>query len=204
MEISLNLILEVSLKLFLNRGIKSQTMDDIANGLKISKKTLYQFVTDKQDLVLKTVKKFCFDDIKMISEVKSEASNAIEESVLITKHVKKKFTSIHPSIMYDLEKYYPEAWDVFQNHQNNFVFETVKNNLNNGIAEGYYAEDIIPEIIAKAYISKLYAMTDRSDLVLAKYDFGTLFVEFMKYHLRGIVSEKGLRYLKQKIKTLYT
>lgn len=203
MEISLNLILEVTLKLFLDRGIKSQTMDDIANGLKISKKTLYQFVTDKQDLVLKTVKKFCFDDIKMISEVKSEASNAIEESILITKHVKKKFRNIHTSIIFDLEKYYPEAWEVFQNHQNNFVFETIKNNLNNGISEGYYYEDIIPDIIAKAYISKLYAMTDRYDSVLAQYDFGTLFAEFMKYHLRGIVSEKGLKYLKQKLKTLY-
>lgn len=201
MDVKINNILEQSTKLFLRYGIKSLTMDDISNELKISKKTLYQFVSDKQDLVQKAMEKYCTDDKLMVEEIKGEAGNAVEESLLITKHVKQKFAAIHPSIYYDLEKYYPEAWTKMREHQYGFVFETVQNNLKNGINEGYYRTDINPEIIARAYVTTVYAMVDRTDVVLNRYDFGTIYEEFMKYHLRGIASEKGHQYLDTKLKT---
>lgn len=182
-------------------GIKSLTMDDIANELKVSKKTLYQFVSDKQDLVLKTLQKYCEGDKLMVAEIQNKAANAMEESLMITKHVKEKFAAIHPSINYDLEKYYPDAWKMMQGHQLHFVFETVKKNLEKGMAEGFYRDDLNPEIIARAYVTKVYAMIDRTDDIFGKYDFGTIYGEFMRYHLRGIASEKGHKHLNSKLKT---
>lgn len=201
MDLKLNLILDQAAKLFMKYGIKSLTMDDIANELKVSKKTLYLFVTDKQDLVLKTLQKFCNEDKTMVEEIEKQNTNAMEECLLITKHVKQKFSAIHQSIHYDLEKYYPDAWTMMQNHQLNFVFETVKKNLEKGIAEGYYRDDLHPEIIARAYVTKIYAMIDRTDEILKKYDFGTIYGEVMRYHLRGIASEKGHKMLNNKLKS---
>lgn len=201
MDLKLNNILEQSNKLFLKFGIKSLTMDDIANELKVSKKTLYQFVSDKQDLVQRVMEKYCSEDKIMVEEIKKQAENAIEESLLITKHVKQKFATIHPSIHYDLEKYYPEAYLKMKDHQEHFVYETTRENIEKGKAEGYYREDISAEIIARAYVTTVYAMIDRTDEVLMRYDFGTIYVEFMKYHLRGIASEKGHKFLNNKLKT---
>ncbi|HYG53648.1 MAG TPA: TetR/AcrR family transcriptional regulator [Flavobacteriales bacterium] len=201
MDLKLNAILEQAAKLFMKYGIKSLTMDDIANELKVSKKTLYLFVTDKQDLVLKTLEKYCNEDKQMVAEIQKQAGNAMEECLMITKHVKQKFASIHPSIHYDLEKYYPEAWQMMNNHQLHFVFDAVKSNLEKGMAEGYYREDLNPEIIARAFVTKVYAMTDRTDPVLQKYDFGTIYAELMRYHLRGIASEKGHKQLNSKLKS---
>ena len=200
MDLKLNNILEQAARLFMKYGIKSLTMDDIANELKVSKKTLYLFVTDKQDLVLKTLQKYCDEDKKMVEEIKKQATNAMEECLMITKHVKQKFSSIHQSIYYDLEKYYPDAWKMMQDHQLNFVFETVKNNMEKGMEEGLYREDLNPEIIARAYVTKIYAMIDRTDEILKKYDFGTIYTEVMRYHLRGIASEKGHKQLNNKLK----
>ena len=45
-----NILLKVR-ELYMKYGIKSITMDDVARELSISKKTLYQYVTDKDDLV---------------------------------------------------------------------------------------------------------------------------------------------------------
>ena len=201
MDLKLNQILEHSARLFLKFGIKSLTMDDIANELKVSKKTLYLFVTDKQDLVLKVMDQYCTEDKTIVAEIKAQASNAIEECLMITKHVKQKFAAIHPSIHYDLQKYYPEAWTKMIEHQYHFVYKTVEENLDNGIKEGYYREDMNTEIIARAYVTKVYAMTDRTDEVLAKYDFGTIFGEFIRYHLRGIATEKGHKFLNTKLKS---
>lgn len=201
MDLKLNSILEQAAKLFMKFGIKSLTMDDIANELKVSKKTLYLFVTDKQDLVLKTLQKYCDADKAMVEEIEKQNTNAMEECLLITKHVKEKFSSIHQSIHYDLQKYYPDAWTMMQNHQLNFVFDTVKRNLEKGIEEGYYRDDLNPEIIARAYVTKVYAMIDRTDDILKKYDFGTIYGEVMRYHLRGIASEKGHKMLNSKLKS---
>ena len=201
MDLKLNNILEQSKKLFLKFGIKSLTMDDIANELKVSKKTLYQFVSDKQDLVQRVMEKYCSEDKIMVEEIKKQAENAIEESLLITKHVKQKFATIHPSIHYDLEKYYPEAYLKMKEHQGHFVYDTMRENIEKGKVEGYYREDISAEIIARAYVNTVYAMIDRTDEVLMRYDFGTIYVEFMKYHLRGIASEKGHKFLNNKLKT---
>lgn len=201
MDLKLNAILEQSTRLFMKYGIKSLTMDDIANELKVSKKTLYLFVTDKQDLVLKTLEKYCSDDKQMVAEIQKQATNAMEESLMITKHVKTKFASIHPSIHYDLEKYYPEAWQMMNNHQLHFVFDTIKKNLEKGMEEGFYRDDLIPDVIARAFVTKVYAMTDRTDAVLQQYDFGTIYAELMRYHLRGIASEKGHKQLNNKLKS---
>ena len=49
-----NILLKVR-ELYMKYGIKSITMDDVASEIGISKKTLYQFVTDKDELVGKFI-----------------------------------------------------------------------------------------------------------------------------------------------------
>jgi AcrR family transcriptional regulator len=194
--------LEQAEKLFLKYGIKSLTMDDIANELKMSKKTLYQFVSDKQDLVAKTMNNYCTTDKDLILVICRSSKNAIDELLDIIKYVKERLAVFHPSILYDLEKYYPEAWDAMHKHQKEFVYDMVRENIVRGKTEGLYKEDVSAEIIARIYSLRLDATIDRMDKVMAKYDFVTIYIEMMKYHIRGIASDKGNKVLDQKLKSL--
>ncbi len=73
-----NILLKVR-ELYMKYGIKSITMDDVASELGISKKTLYQYVTDKDDLV----GKFIDNEIELrqeeICKCFKTGFNAIEE-----------------------------------------------------------------------------------------------------------------------------
>jgi TetR/AcrR family transcriptional regulator, cholesterol catabolism regulator len=201
-ETKLSAILDQAEKLFLRFGIKSLTMDDIANELKMSKKTLYQFVSDKQDLVAKTMQNYCRTDKEIVLEICGNSKNAIDELLDIIKYVKQRLSVFHPSIMYDLEKYYPEAWDSLHKHQKEFIYDIVRDNIMRGKNEDLYKTDVNEEIIARIYANRLDVTLDRMDKVMGKYDFITIYTEMMKYHIRGIASDKGNKVLNLKLKSL--
>jgi TetR/AcrR family transcriptional regulator, cholesterol catabolism regulator len=201
-ETRLTTILDQAEKLFLKFGIKSLTMDDIANELKMSKKTLYQFVSDKQDLVAKTMQNYCATDKDIVLDICRSSANAIDELLDLIKYVKQRLSVFHPSIMYDLEKYYPEAWDSLHKHQKEFIYEMVKENIVRGKKEELYKSDVNEEIIARIYANRLDTTLDRLDKVMSKYDFITIYIEMMKYHIRGIASDKGNNVLNQKLNLL--
>ena len=186
--------------LFMRCGIKSVTMDDIARELKISKKTLYQFVTDKADLVCKTITQHCALEEKITSQILEQYENAIDELVGITMHVSEQLQQIHPSIHYDLEKYYPDAWKVFNDHKERHIFKCVSGNLTQGILQGLYRKNLNVPIIAKIYISRIDVLFDGAVFPPNEYSFKEVFYEMMRYHIRGIASEKGIAYLTEKIK----
>ena len=97
-------------------------MDDVARELKISKKTLYKFVKDKNDLVKKALICHCKKEVELTSEIISKNTNAIDELIEISKYVSKRLQQVHPSIHYDLEKYYPEAWKIFTDHKMEHIY----------------------------------------------------------------------------------
>ena len=108
--------------LFMKYGIKSLTMDDIARHLHISKKTLYQYVNDKKDLVWQGMDSCLNDEREMIAGVLKESNNAIDELISITKCCNSELGEIHPMVLFDMQKYHPKSWDLLMEHKENFIF----------------------------------------------------------------------------------
>ena len=102
-------------ELFLKAGIKSVTMDDIARHLGMSKKTIYQFFKDKNELVIALVKKKLKEDEDQMSDIISQSGNVIEEMINMMKCSEEIFSRINPIVIHDLQKYHPDAWKQFQN-----------------------------------------------------------------------------------------
>jgi len=186
--------------IFMRNGIRSVTMDDISRGLSISKKTLYKYVTDKGDLVCQVMSVMCEEEEETIVEIAKENNNAIDEIIEIAKYVNGRLKQIHPSIHYDLEKYYPEAWERFTKHKLQFILNTVKSNLERGIKQGLYRKNLNCDIIAKLYISKIDVVFDGRVFPPHEHSFVDVYDELMRYHIKGIASEKGLTYLSEKLK----
>jgi len=200
MEEKESIILENVRQIFMRYGIKSVTMDDISRELKISKKTLYKFVVDKPELVAKVMQEKCSCDQKDITEIVKKSKNAIDELMNVTQYVGKTVKEIHPSIHYDLEKYYPEAWLAFDKHKKSFVYSCIASNLKRGIKEGLYRDNMHVDVIARIFIGRIDMVFDADIFPPGQFNFGDVHLELMRYHIRGIASEKGIKYLLDKLK----
>jgi len=180
-------------------GIKSQTMDELARHLSISKKTLYKHFKDKNDLVVKTLDFLNAYDCKVMDSIRKESENAIDESFAVSKHVLDQLKNINPTVWHDLERYYPNAKQHMDDFMNNTIYQWVCENLKLGIEQGLYRDDLKIPIIAGLYISRIKDFFNPMIFKVDRYSFATIYVESFRYHIRGIASEKGLEVLKEKV-----
>jgi TetR/AcrR family transcriptional regulator, cholesterol catabolism regulator len=187
--------------LFMRYGIRSVTMDDIARELSISKKTLYQHFTDKDDLVKKIVESYLNEQKCEITRLCTYDMNAIDILLIISKYLTKQMTEINLSVNYDLQKYYPECWKVVENYRETHMLENIRLNITNGIKQGLYRNDFNIDIIAKGYILRFNPDDNIQDWIKnSGLTFEEVYQTLFIYHIRGIANKKGLEYLEQKIK----
>ena len=193
----LNNILEKSRELFFRLGIKSVTMDDISRELGISKKTLYKFVNNKSDLVLKTMQQHLDKEQAFINKLKDTELNAIDTIVEIIKHVVRTMHNLPLSAMYDMQKYYPKSWSLFDDFKNCSIIETMQDILIKGKKEKLFRKEINEDLLSKFYLISLEGMMNPFNFSKDKnYSFKEIYLEYIIYHLHGIVSDKGHEYLK--------
>lgn len=192
-------LLERLERLFMRYGVKSVTMDDVSRELGISKKTLYQFFENKEDLVKQvTDNHFCSQKIA-VEEIKKNAKNAIDELFGISKLMNEFAKNIHPGLVFDLKKYHPESWKIFEKHRNSDIFLSITDNISRGKKEGLYREDVNADFISRIYIAKIEMFLDTEVFPTNLYPVEKTFELYMHYHIRSIASKKGIDYL-EKIK----
>jgi len=185
-------------------GIKSITMDDVARELSISKKTLYQYVTDKDDLVGKFIEneiELRFEEIYKCFKI---GFNAIEELFEISFFMNRMMKDQNPTTEYDLKKYYPHHYQKTVKARREGMYKYVLQNLKKGKEEGLYREDMDVEIIAKLYMSR--SENNHLNELFTNEEFTSikLFIEILTYHIRGIATKKGIIVLEKKLKELET
>jgi AcrR family transcriptional regulator len=194
-------IIERTLDIFSKRGIRAITMGEICSTIRISKKTLYKYVKDKSELV-HTCMEYEIDrnhqDVRAIAD---KGLNAIDESFEMSQHVIDQISDINVTLFWELENYYPEAYQLFLNHQNECVRVSIEENINKGIKEGYYRSDLNVDIVVSIYLTILYNLISAKMLNTKNYSFTEVYRELFKYHTHGISSPKGLEYLKTKLKS---
>lgn len=183
-------------ELFLKYGVKSVTMDDLARHLGVSKKTLYQHFENKSDLVEKTLSEHLELEKEAVLEFRDSSKNAIEELFKLGKHVSKHLQQINPAIMFDLKRYYPKAWKTLEFYKTEFIYENILNNIKRGCTEGIYRDDLQSEIIARFYLEMINAIM-HPEFKASNKEFVEYYEEFLRYHLRGIASNKGLKVLEE-------
>lgn len=187
-------------EIFTKLGIKSVTMDELASQQGISKKTLYNYFTDKNDLVDKVLRFTCNAQNHGIATICEKNLNAIDESLEITDFIFKHINALHPSIMFDLQKYHAMAWENFKKLKREKIKECFTANITKGIKEGYYREDLNIPVIVHLYTGRFDLIFDEDELPSSEFDQGKSYLEMYRYHIRGIASDKGLKYLAKKIK----
>ena len=177
--------------MFMTYGVRSVSMDDIARQLGMSKKTLYQYFNDKTDLVEKATAEYFRIRQDEYDDATKDATNAIEELHLISRCVRKHFGELNPSLVFDLKKFYPSAWNVFVEYERKTVYESVKDNLERGIKEGYFRNEINVEILALLRVEQIHMSFDPSVFPKDKFDFTQVQMEMFDHYVYGLLTPKG-------------
>ena len=186
-------ILEASYRLFHKYGIRSVAMDDIARELSISKKTIYQYFRDKNDLVSSVTEKQMDIERREIEEVEQSSQDAIDELAKISLCMRKNLRDINPSLVFDLQKYHKKAWNLWTTFKNEFIKNNIVRNLEKGIRDGFFREDINVEIIAIFRVEQVQMTFDDNIYPKNKFELSELQVQLFDHFVYGLLTEKGRR-----------
>ncbi len=192
-------ILDKCERLFMRYGVKSVTMDDVSRELGISKKTLYQYVENKDDLVKRVTQSHFESETQVIEEICDNSKNAVEEMWSITTCINDHLNNVNPSLIFDLKKYHPASWTIFIEHRNQQIFNCIKRNIEKGKEQGLYRHDVNTDLIARFYIGRIEMLIDSEIIPFDKYDLKEVRFTYIDYHLRGVATTKGIKIL-EKIK----
>jgi AcrR family transcriptional regulator len=193
-------ILNGAMELFMKYGVRSVSMDDIARHLAISKKTIYQYFSDKEDIVSMAAQTH-MDKAKLeFDAITTSSKNAIDELVKISGCLKKDMGEINPSLLFDLHKYHPKAWNIWLDHKNKYVRESVIRNLRLGIEEGHFRADLHPDIIATLRLEQVQIAFDNHIFPHDKYNLPLVHAQIFDHFVYGLLTEKG-RKLFEKYRT---
>lgn len=190
-------ILEKVGELYIKYGIKSVTMDDVSRELGISKKTLYQHVENKTELVAKVLDYILVKNHCQITDLIEQDLNAVEELLAVGVHIIKMVKDQNPSIEYDLKKYYPELYKKMHEVRKERMYDSVLKNILKGKKEGLFRDDLDDEIIAKMQTSRFMNMGqdeffNPEEMFKPKY-----ILELFIYHIRGVANSKGIEVLEK-------
>jgi TetR/AcrR family transcriptional regulator, cholesterol catabolism regulator len=195
-------ILRESSKLLLQYGIKSVSMDDVAKELGISKKTLYQFVKNKEELIQKILESKIDNSCGVMNDVVNSDLNAIDVILEISKQVSKTYKEATPSMYFDLQKYYPEVFKKYSERHKDVVSAGIKSNIKIGVEQGIYRDDLNIDLIAELYLQRLREIHNYEFLNNTRYSFKKIFEVMFDNHIRAIANEKGLDYYLKRKKSL--
>ena len=142
-------------ELFMRFGIRSISMDNIVVDLGMSKKTLYQYYADKDELVAAVVDLHITKMEQDCGSCKAKSDDAIHEMFLTMEQSLEQFANINPIVLHDLEKFHSKAFQRFREHKDKFLYRVVKDNIEWGMREGFYREDINTEVITRFRIESM-------------------------------------------------
>jgi AcrR family transcriptional regulator len=190
--------------LFMQYGLKSVSMDDIAAKIGISKKTIYQFYSDKEQLVIQVITAIINKNQETCEIDRKRAIDAVHEIFLAMQQMSELFHHMNPSILFDMHKYYPEAYKVFLKYKNGYLYNIIKENINRGIKEELYREDINLEIMTRYRLESIIIPFQPEFQQHVKSNLVEIAEQISTHFLFGMVSPKGYKitqkYIQQKIK----
>lgn len=178
-------------ELFHQYGIRSVSMDDIARHLAISKKTIYQHYKDKNEVVQLSLKLHLEMNEREYDEIFETNHNPVEQLAQVSKCMRNDFKDINPSLLFDMQKYHPQAWQMWLGFKNQYIKNQVCENLKKGIKEGYYRPEIDPETLARLRVEQVQLAFDEKVYPREDFNLKDTQMMFFDHFVNGIVTDKG-------------
>ncbi len=179
--------------LFMQYGLRSVSMDDIATALGMSKKTIYQFFADKDSLVDEVLAAVFENDMICCESDRAKSENAIHEIFLAIDFIVEMFKNMNPSVLYDLQKFHPTTFLRFIEHKDTFLYGIISNNIIRGIQEELYRQDLNVAVIARFRVESMMLPFQPAFKAKLKENIADIEEEITLHFLFGLVTAKGYK-----------
>ena len=197
MDHQLQGILSGTREFILKSGIRQLNTANLARHLAMEEKELL-FWFPCQDTLVEKVLEFERSSFKSIfDENNFEDINAIEILMIVSKAMSTRFLELAPSVTSDLESLYPEIYHHHIEQRIDFIFMKMKINIEKGIRQGIYREDLSIELLARLYISRLIDLHNPAFFPPEKFSFKVLYEVMIDNFIRGIANDEGLVHYKK-------
>jgi AcrR family transcriptional regulator len=190
-------ILDTAFGLFRQYGTRSITMDDIANRMGISKKTLYAHFADKDDMVVHAISRYLEIIRDACIHVKQKAGNAVEEMFGIMQMLDEKMRNMNPVVMLDLQKFHAKAYLAFQDYRNNSLCGSIRENLERGIAEGLYRQDLDIGILTQFRTASAMLCFQPEVFPGSAFEMSRVQWVLLENFLYGVASQEGYKLIEK-------
>jgi len=195
-------ILQKASEQFLTIGIRSVTLDDIAKELGISKKTIYAHFENKGQLVYECVKADISCKQQSVEAIIEQDNSALEHMLFIGRRVIQDLSTFSVNIALDLMKFYPESWQLVDQHKKDFVSKVIISNIIKGKQEGLYRENINEESTAWLYIAFMDSIMTPQGPNKTGLSASELYREHLLHHMYSICTEQGRATLETLLTTI--
>ncbi|HUR12433.1 MAG TPA: TetR/AcrR family transcriptional regulator [Flavitalea sp.] len=179
--------------LFRKYGIRSITMDEIAAQLAVSKKTIYQFFADKDELVDAVIGNLIHYAQDCCTNDRKGAKDAVEEIFMAMEFVKEMFSNMNPVLLFDLERAHPNAFKKFQEHKAKYLLKLIRDNLERGIREELYRVDLNIDVLSKLRLENMMISFNQEIFPAGKYNLADTQQIIIEHYVFGIASLKGYK-----------
>jgi len=184
-------------ELFMQYGIRSVSMDDIATHLGMSKKTIYQYFSDKDELVDAVLDVEIEDMQCNCMDCSEQAQDAVHEIFLTLDHVEEQLRHINPIVLYDLEKFHFKTFQKFQQHKQKFLYRIFTNNIERGIREELYRPELQVDVMAKFRLDTIMIPFNIINFPPARYNVADVTREIIEHFVYGLASPKGYKLIQK-------
>ena len=186
-------ILQIATALFHQHGIKQVKMDDIANDLRISKRTLYEVYENKEDLLFEVLQQYDSVERQQLLEFDKPGTNVINIILEIYRVRTAEFITVNPLFFEDLQKY-PNLLTYVRKLHEDKEAEIVAF-IERGKNEGLFLENVNYGIVRElTFASEQFVM---NNFLFKRYDITELSRIMIMLFVRGICTEKGIKLLDQ-------
>ncbi len=190
-------ILSSARDLFQRYGIRSITMDDIAHHLGISKKTIYQHFSDKDDIVTLSIKHYISTERDALVELKKQSKDSLDLLIRIHHYLQKNLTHSTSALLFDLQKYHAKAWDLINDFKYGFVGDFIRQNLETGIEQGYFREDVNVDIVTKIRLEEIMLAHNDSVFPRDQFDAEEVSSSILDHFVFAITTDRGKKLYKK-------
>ena len=184
-------IIETAKDQFMRFGVRSVTMDDIARMAGVSKKTIYQEFSDKNQLVYETFESAIAQDKKMMELIPKYQDGVIEHLLGLSTFIRKRFSDFNPMVLNEIQRYFPQCWQLFEEFTNKHIVNEIIELLEKGKTEGVIRKELNSEIIALMRIEQMMLTFDPLKFPTSKYNQLELQLQIFEHFLYGIFTDKG-------------
>ncbi|MFN5181563.1 MAG: TetR/AcrR family transcriptional regulator [Bacteroidota bacterium] len=188
-------IISSAASLLFRLGARSVTTDDISREAGISKKTLYKEFSDKEEIIISVCKTTLSLNLQMMEEIAKKSKDPVHEIILTGNHISRIFGTINPVLLFELKRYYPEAWKLLDHFKKKHVMKILENNLKKGIEMGIYRPELNVSLMAHFRLAQFDLALEPDIFPIENVSLGEIQLSLLHHFLHGITTIKGHKLL---------